>query len=269
MSELEFSEIDYPGADSEVVEVEEVELEVVPPRRIATWLVVVFSLLIAVAYLVGNTVAVAGIIAFETFANPAFNMTEWSETADLDGIVVAACTLCSMLIAVPLMILCAYYQKEVSVWEYLALRKVSWRTCLRWVGVTLLLLACSDLLTIFIGEEVVGDFMRDVYTSCNGSPWLWVALIIAAPVTEECMFRGFMFTGLRTSALGNIGTAIVTSVLWALIHQQYGWYQIATIFVCGLLFSYVRVRTNSIVPCLFMHAAINLVAALEAAFVCS
>lgn len=269
MSELEFSEAD-PEADSpEVVEVEEVQSEVVSPRRIATWLVVVFSLLIAVAYLVGNTVAVVAIIAYEMLLNPAFNVEEWSATAGFDGVVVAAGTLCSMLIAVPFMILCAYYQKEVSVWEYLALRKVRWRTCLLWVGVTLLLLACSDLLTILVGEEVVGDFMRDVYTSCNGSPWLWVALIIAAPVTEECMFRGFMFTGLRTSALGDIGTAIVTSVLWALIHQQYGWYQIAIIFVGGLFFSYVRVRTNSIVPCLFMHAAINLVATLETAFVCS
>src|SRR5260370_238343 len=55
---------------------------------------------------------------------------------------------------------------------------------------------------------------------------LWLAVVIAAPVSEELLFRGFLHRGWAPSWLGIAGTIILTSALWAALHQQYNWFGI-------------------------------------------
>ena len=60
--------------------------------------------------------------------------------------------------------------------------------------------------------------MRDAYISARNSNALvpfFIAVAVVAPITEEIVFRGFLFRGLSASFLGVSGTLIVTSVVWA------------------------------------------------------
>ena len=92
---------------------------------------------------------------------------------------------------------------------------------------------------------------------------LWLTLVVAAPVLEEFMFRGFLFAGLVRSPLGVAGTALATSLIWAMLHVQYDATIITMIFVVGLLLTAARQVTGSIIPCLAMHAAMNAAAIVE------
>lgn len=85
-------------------------------------------------------------------------------------------------------------------------------------------------------------------------------MVIFAPIFEEVLFRGFLFEGFRQSKLGPIGAIGLTALGWSLLHIQYGFYGIATIFVLGIVLGIVRIKTDSLWSPLIMHAFNNLVA---------
>jgi uncharacterized protein len=82
---------------------------------------------------------------------------------------------------------------------------------------------------------------------------------IAAPIMEEFVVRGFMFRGWSQSFLGPIGSIVVTSVLWAMIHTQYDWFERFWIFASGLALGHFRWRSNSTWLTVMVHSAINIV----------
>ena len=52
--------------------------------------------------------------------------------------------------------------------------------------------------------------------------WLMLTVIgIGAPLSEELLFRGFLFSGLAKSKLGLLGAGVLTSLLWTLLHLGY------------------------------------------------
>jgi hypothetical protein len=91
-----------------------------------------------------------------------------------------------------------------------------------------------------------------------------IALVAGAPLFEELFFRGFLFRGFEASFLGSAGTTIVTSALWTAIHVQYDAYQLATIFLLGLLFGVARAVSRSTLLPMAMHVATNVVACVQA-----
>ena len=149
--------------------------------------------------------------------------------------------------------------------HYLALRPVSLKTLLPWLGALCLFAVASDLLTYSLGRPIVPDFMQKAYGTARFLPLLWMAVVIFGPVFEELFFRGFLFRGLAESKLGAVGTILITSLLWASIHLQYDAYGIFLVFVAGLLLGWTRVRTDSIYPPIAMHCLMNFIATTEAA----
>ena len=51
--------------------------------------------------------------------------------------------------------------------------------------------------------------------------------------------------------------ALAVSLLFGAIHTQYDAYDMASVFLMGLLFMAARVRFDSIVPCIAMHSLAN------------
>lgn len=94
---------------------------------------------------------------------------------------------------------------------------------------------------------------------------VFVTLVVLPPIVEETIFRGFMYSGLR-SKLPFITSALITSVLFALGHLQFGsgapllWVAAIDTFVLSMVMCYVRERTGSIIPTIIMHALKNLIA---------
>ena len=93
-------------------------------------------------------------------------------------------------------------------------------------------------------------------------PLLWLSVVVVAPVTEECSSAASCIRlGLSCSPaaapswLGVSGTIVVTSALWAVLHQQYNVLGILFIFVMGLIFGWMRQRSGSTLLPMVLHTA--------------
>jgi membrane protease YdiL (CAAX protease family) len=142
--------------------------------------------------------------------------------------------------------------------DYLALNWPSLSELLRALGVTAILLLAESLAASIVGTQE----MSHPYISANDSSGLLIFLIggcIAVPVMEEFVVRGFMFRGWSQSFLGPVGSIVLTSALWALIHIQYDWFGRSCVFVTGLALGYFRWRSNSTWLTVMAHSAMNIV----------
>ena len=173
----------------------------------------------------------------------------------------------SMPVAVGLGWLFARLRAGISVKEYLALNPLSWRAAARWCAALAGLVVLSDGLRTLLHRPIVPEVMVQTYQTAGFPPLLWLAVVVAAPLGEETLFRGFLFKGILHSRLGGAGAVLVTALIWALLHRQYDLFDMANVFAAGLLFGYARLRTNSIYSGLLMHALMNLIATIEVAMV--
>lgn len=84
------------------------------------------------------------------------------------------------------------------------------------------------------------------------------AALFVAPVLEELVFRGFVQSALaqRSSV---VGTLVLTSVIFLLFHGTYlgSVLAVSYVFLLGLLLSYFRYRTGSVIPGIMAHLANN------------
>jgi membrane protease YdiL (CAAX protease family) len=67
-----------------------------------------------------------------------------------------------------------------------------------------------------------------------------------------------MFRGWSQSFLGPVGSTVLTSVLWGMMHTQYDWIGRFSIFIMGLALGYFRWRSNSTWLTVMVHSAINI-----------
>lgn len=133
----------------------------------------------------------------------------------------------------------------------------------------LALLPLADFSTYMSGRGIIPPFVVDAYTSARDSGTLWllgIALVVAAPLTEEIVFRGFMFRGLQASRIGAAGAVVLPSAIWAAMHVQYDLFFIVQIFVLGLVLGWLRWRSESTFLTMVLHAIINLSSLVQTAF---
>jgi uncharacterized protein len=88
-------------------------------------------------------------------------------------------------------------------------------------------------------------------------------IILAAPLTEELIFRGALFSAIASSPLGRVGAVLITSALWALAHKTAApWLFVAIIFVMGLLLGTLLLRFGSIWVTIVCHTVWNTLTSL-------
>ena len=216
------------------------------------WATLGFSALIIFGNLVSVMIAAIGIVA--SGVNPAL-ATDPAQLAS-NGMLVALSTLLSSPLVLGLTFLFANLRKGPPVKEYLGLHEVDWRTTLGWSLILLLFAGLSDLITFLLERPLVPDFMLNVYQTATSKTLLWIALVVAAPVSEEIFFRGFLFYGIQKTRLGSKGAILLSSLIWAPLHMQYDTYNLAAIMVLGLLLGVCPVegetRFTSLLSC--MHS---------------
>ena len=129
------------------------------------------------------------------------------------------------------------------------------------LGLMVLAIVLIEAINLLL-DRPVPEFMLKMYSNTQNLPLLWVAVCISAPIFEEFLFRGFLFEGLSRSRLGVAGAALLTSASWAFIHTQYGWFEIFSIFLIGLLFCVAKLKTQSLYVPIVMHMLMNLIASI-------
>src|SRR5262249_49423465 len=96
--------------------------------------------------------------------------------------------------------------------------------------------------------------------SSNRAMFAFAILGVAvAPLLEEVVFRGFLFKVLSDIG-GAVVAVLVTAILFGAVHalQLWGnWVGVLLIFVVGFVLSFVRHRSNSLIPSFIIHTAYN------------
>ncbi|WP_201585478.1 CPBP family intramembrane glutamic endopeptidase [Psychrobacter jeotgali] len=149
--------------------------------------------------------------------------------------------------------------KKGRVRQYLALRPFSLATGLGMFGLLLLFMIGSQLLTYWLGKSP-SVFVNPLYASVS-SVWLLVAaMVVVAPIYEELVFRGILWSAIAeqfSAPRGAIVASFLTSVIFAVIHLQYGLYEISTIVVLALIFCYARIKSGSLLLPILLHIINN------------
>jgi membrane protease YdiL (CAAX protease family) len=86
-----------------------------------------------------------------------------------------------------------------------------------------------------------------------------ILAVLVAPIVEETVFRGFLYP-VFARTLGISGGIALTGILFGFLHAQQlwgGWWQIALLVLVGLIFTAVRARTRSVIPCFLLHLGYN------------
>lgn len=149
---------------------------------------------------------------------------------------------------------------------YLALRRPSWRMLATGIASLILLMVACEIVSRAAGRESSPGFMVDVLKTARADGALWLlifAFCVAAPFTEELFARGFLYRGWSESFLRPAGAILLSSAVWTLMHLQYDWFFLGQIFSIGMLFGYLRYRSNSTWLTVVLHAINNLAATVQ------
>ena len=237
------------------------------PARPWTWVwILASSAAVALVYLAAQVAAVVAVAVWKIATTPGFDAEKWGARVESDGAVLSAATVTGAAVCIPLVRWLAG-RREPAPWRFLGFRPVGWREILLACGAAGLFIAISDPLNVWLGRPLVPPFMLKAYATVGVPVLLFLAVAIAAPLTEELLFRGFLFGALRARGLGPGATIAATSVLFALIHTQYDVWDMSLVFVMGLLFAGARAQFNSIIPSMAMHGFVNGVAFMETVFI--
>jgi len=89
---------------------------------------------------------------------------------------------------------------------------------------------------------------------------LFCGLAVTAGICEEFLYRGFVFAALSQIAFPTWAILLVSSVLFGLAHAYQGKGGMVGTFILGTVFGSVRILYDSLVPVVFWHIAVDLVA---------
>ena len=235
------------------------------PQRWGLWATLGWSVCILGIFVISQTLVALGAIASATANNPEADPMQLAQEVVTSGWVLSLATLISTPLCMGLIALFIRCRRSLTIKRYLELQRPNWRSLLLWCVLTLGLIYGIDQVKAMIDRPLTPSFTTDIYNTAQFIPLLYLAVAVAAPLFEEFFFRGFIFQGLRHSCLGVWGAILISSALWAAIHQQYDQYDMAGIFVFGVVLAIAQIRTQSLYIPIAMHALNNFLALSQVA----
>ena len=128
------------------------------------------------------------------------------------------------------------------------------------------LILVGDMISLLAGRNIVDPFQSDIYQAAqkaNLFPLLLFAITVLIPISEETLFRGFLFRGWLRSSRDAWPVIVLTAGLFAVIHVQYDWFLIGQVFAFGALFGWMRWATGSTLLTMLLHGLVNLEGMIE------
>lgn len=93
----------------------------------------------------------------------------------------------------------------------------------------------------------------------------FISLVLLAPLTEEILIRGFLYSGIANK-FKQVPAAIIVSILFASAHLQIGsgapllWTAAIDTFILSLFLIYLRIKQKSLIGPIILHSLKNAVA---------
>ena len=232
------------------------------------WSTAGLSFCVWIAFVAVQTIVVVAALVIYGIQNPSSDVNELAENLASNGLVLAIATTISAPVCIGVICYFIRLRKGWAISDYLQLDRLSQRLIkplIIWNVVTVAFVYAIDFVKTLFPRETVSTFTADIYESAQFLPLLYIAIVVAAPLFEEVFFRGFMFRGFVHSAIGPVGTVLITSAIWAVIHSQYDVYDMTGIFLFGILLAIAQLCTKSLYIPISMHALNNLLAMLSVA----
>ena len=108
----------------------------------------------------------------------------------------------------------------------------------------------------------LGNIMQP--ESTLGFIFLFLAVVIMAPIGEEIVFRGFLQKFLEEHWKDITRAVLVTSLFFAMIHFNPFW--TVQIYLLGVILGFLSWKTNSIIPSIVLHSMNNGIAFILTVF---
>ena len=128
-----------------------------------------------------------------------------------------------------------------------------------WKMVSLSLLTAVGLCLYFVALDLLGlrtiDYLEADDIGTLKVAWVFISTCLLAPVLEEIFFRGYLFRKIRL-VLKPKEAIILQGLVFGVIHLSPAAY--ISHSTMGILFGYLRYRTNSLLPGILCHALWNL-----------
>jgi uncharacterized protein len=187
-----------------------------------------------------------------------------------DGLFLGAVTIVSGIVGSAVTIYFASLRQHLSVRDYLGLKLPKLGQFTRWLLLSIVsffaIAHAINALRLVSRSPRTSEFLADAHKHPESLPVLFIAVVLIAPLFEECLFRGFMLSGLKKSRLGAAGAVLLTAIAWAVIHLQYDVFDMGLIFVMGLILGIAQIKTRSLYIPFAIHVANNLIAMLAVIF---
>ncbi|MTI95342.1 MAG: CPBP family intramembrane metalloprotease [Firmicutes bacterium] len=152
-------------------------------------------------------------------------------------------------------------------WRNLGLGAISRIPWLKGLGGGLGLLAASWLYGLVVShfveevptQAIIEQFME--FQTLSGMLVFGFLVVILAPVTEELVFRGFIFGGVRNN-LGFWGAALFSSLAFTVIHLSFHWVPFIQILILGVGLAWLYEASRNLLAPMLAHAVYNLAIAI-------
>lgn len=233
------------------------------PEPWGLWATLAFTLLVLAIVFLSQSMVGALFLAFAWMADPTTDAVSLSQELGSNGLLLAIAGLVSAPMAIGSILVCTALRSGIGATDYLGLQQFPFATTFGW-------LAVLGVYQVFImmwaaafqpPDNTTSEFMIDAFSSAGFKPLLWVSVIVFLPLSEELIFRGFMFRGLLHSRLGAGGAVLLPALLWGGIHLQYDLFGILSIVGMGIVLGLARLATGSTWTTIVMHMAWNGLAA--------
>ena len=185
--------------------------------------------------------------------------------AKFDGVLIANITILSAIVQIAIVTF-AIRIRRWTIPDYLGLTLPPRHVIIQSLILLIALLVVMDGLTLAFGYASVPPFQVISYRTAKAAGGLlplFAAVVVFAPISEEIVFRGFLYRGFVRKPGHEPYAILIITLLWMAVHQQYDWVGLLQIFVIGLLLGWVRWSTGSIGLTMLMHMVANLFASIE------
>jgi membrane protease YdiL (CAAX protease family) len=102
---------------------------------------------------------------------------------------------------------------------------------------------------------------EDVAEAFGAVPIQVLLIVVAAPISEEVCFRGFLFGGLR-ERFPRLVAALISGLIFGGLHATTGLSAVPILAAFGFILALLYEKTGSIVPGILLHMLNNSVALL-------
>ena len=165
-----------------------------------------------------------------------------------------------------------YYlnSKKKSISDSFRLKPVSFDTIINSIIFSIGIIILFDALDRVIHQIVpTPDYIIDLGKimqpeSTLGLIFLFLAVVVMAPIGEEVVFRGFLQKFLEEYWKDITRAVLVTSLFFAMIHFNPYW--TIQIYLLGVILGFLSWRTKSIIPSIVLHSMNNGIAFILTVF---